>query len=343
MICVFVVMCCSMLVLLYFFYDRLAIWVIGIFCVASSVGLYSCLWPFVRRLPFCKCRIPENNLPYLRKRPQIRMLLLSAFCIGVSITWMVFRNEDQWAWVLQDALGIAFCLYMLKTVRLPTFKACTLLLSVLFVYDVFFVFITPLFTKSGESIMVEVAAGPSDSSTHEKLPMVLKVPRLNFSPLALCDRPFSLLGFGDILVPGLLVAYCHRFDILTQSSRIYFVACTIAYGIGLLITFVALALMQMGQPALLYLVPCTLLTSLTVALWRRELPQFWTGSGFVPAIALAPINCTQTAAPQTEGPSTKQEPPQPSSEATAQSEGSPQHSPQGTAPADNDEDKDKSN
>lgn len=35
-----------------------------------------------------------------------------------------------------------------------------------------------------------------------QLPMVLKVPRLNFSPLALCDRPFSLLGFGDILVPG---------------------------------------------------------------------------------------------------------------------------------------------
>uniref|UniRef100_A0A8C4NZB1 Signal peptide peptidase-like 2B n=1 Tax=Dicentrarchus labrax TaxID=13489 RepID=A0A8C4NZB1_DICLA len=308
MICVFVVMCCSMLVLLYFFYDRLAIWVIAIFCVASSVGLHSCLWPFVRRLPFCKCRVPENNLPYLHKRPQIRMLLLSALCIGVSITWMVFRNEDQWAWVLQDALGIAFCLYMLKTVRLPTFKACTLLLSVLFVYDVFFVFITPFLTK---------------------LPMVLKVPRLNSSPLALCDRPFSLLGFGDILVPGLLVAYCHRFDILTQSSRIYFVACTIAYGIGLLITFVALAVMQMGQPALLYLVPCTLLTSLTVALWRRELPQFWTGSGFV-------VNTT----PQTEGSSTKPEPQ--TTEATSQSEDSPRHSPQETPLAKKDEEGNKS-
>lgn len=33
-----------------------AIWVIAIFCVASSVGLHSCLWPFVKRLPFCKCR-----------------------------------------------------------------------------------------------------------------------------------------------------------------------------------------------------------------------------------------------------------------------------------------------
>ncbi|KAJ8371569.1 hypothetical protein AAFF_G00307170 [Aldrovandia affinis] len=300
MICVFVVTCCTMLVLLYLFYDYLVYLIIIIFCLASSIGLYSCLWPFVRRIPVGKCRIPENNLPYCHKRPQVRMLVLFAFCVAVSVTWGVFRNEDQWAWVLQDALGIAFCLYMLKTIRLPTFKACTLLLVVLFVYDVFFVFITPLFTKSGESIMVE-------------LPMVLKVPRLNSSPLALCDRPFSLLGFGDILVPGLLVAYCHRFDILMQSSRIYFLACTIGYGIGLLITFVALALMQMGQPALLYLVPCTLLTSLVVALWRRELPMFWTGCGFVkeapqPALVKAPILCTQNPDPPTEGPSANHKP-----------------------------------
>uniref|UniRef100_A0A671S6S7 Signal peptide peptidase-like 2B n=1 Tax=Sinocyclocheilus anshuiensis TaxID=1608454 RepID=A0A671S6S7_9TELE len=322
MICVFVVMCCSMLVLLYFFYDQLVYMTIATFCLASAVGLYSCLWPFVRRIPFGKCRIPENNLPYCHKRPQVRMLILSAFCIGVSVTWGVFRNEDQWAWILQDALGIVFCLYMLKTIRLPTFKACTLLLVVLFVYDVFFVFITPLLTESGESIMVEVAAGPSDSSTHEKLPMVLKVPRLNSSPLVLCDRPFSLLGFGDILVPGLLVAYCHRFDILMQTSRIYFLACTIGYGIGLLITFVALALMQMGQPALLYLVPCTLLTSLAVALWRKELPLFWTGSGFVPPpIVMEQINCTQTPGPSTDEPRSNPEPPD--SETTNQCEDPP--------------------
>lgn len=29
------------------------------------------------------------------------------------------------------------------------------------------------------------------------------------------------------LPPGLLVAYCHRFDVQVQSSRVYFVACTI--------------------------------------------------------------------------------------------------------------------
>lgn len=85
------------------------------------------------------------------------------------------RCSPRWAWILQDALGIAFCLYMLKTIRLPTFKVrgsvrrltaacsgaryfltnrclsppqgCTLLLLVLFVYDVFFVFVTPYLTK----------------------------------------------------------------------------------------------------------------------------------------------------------------------------------------------------
>lgn len=45
-------------------------------------------------------------------------------------------------------------------------------------------------------------AGPGHAAPSPQLPMVLKVPRLNASPLALCDRPFSLLGFGDILVPG---------------------------------------------------------------------------------------------------------------------------------------------
>lgn len=32
------------------------------------------------------------------------------------------HSPPRWAWVLQDILGIAFCLYMLRTIRLPTFK-----------------------------------------------------------------------------------------------------------------------------------------------------------------------------------------------------------------------------
>jgi len=50
----------------------------------------------------------------------------------------------------------------------------------------------------------------------------------------------------------------------------------------------ALALMQRGQPALLYLVPCTLMTSCALALWRRELGMFWTGSGFAKDLPQSP-------------------------------------------------------
>lgn len=60
-----------------------------------------------------------------------------------------------------------------------------------------------------------------------------------------------------------------------------------------------------------------------------------------PPIVLAPINCTQTAMPQTEGSSTKPE--QETTEATGQSEDWPQRSPQETPTAEKDEGDNKSN
>lgn len=58
--------------------------------------------------------------------------------------------------------------------------------------------------QSGESIMVKVATGGSSSgsSSGEQIPMVFKVPRLGSSPMKVCGLPYSLLGFGDIIVPG---------------------------------------------------------------------------------------------------------------------------------------------
>jgi signal peptide peptidase-like protein 2B len=36
---------------------------------------------------------------------------------------------------------------MLRVLRLPSLMICTILLGILFFYDIFFVFITPMFTK----------------------------------------------------------------------------------------------------------------------------------------------------------------------------------------------------
>ncbi|MEE6503164.1 hypothetical protein FKM82_004759 [Ascaphus truei] len=287
----FVVICCVMLLLLYFFYMWLVYVIISVFCLASAMSLFNCLSALIQNLSCGRCRVSCCN-----KSAEVRLLFLAGFCIAVSVIWAVYRNEDRWVWILQDILGIAFCLNFIKTLRMPNFKACVILLGLLLLYDVFFVFITPFFTKNGESIMVEVAAGPSGSgeksgeslvevpaeshATQEKLPVVIRVPRLEYSALTLCGMPFSLLGFGDIIVPGLLVAYCRRFDVRTSSSSIYYISCTIAYAVGMVLTFVVLTLMKMGQPALLYLVPCTLITSSVIAWKRKEIKSFWNGGGY---------------------------------------------------------------
>lgn len=74
----------------------------------------------------------------------------------------------------------------------------------------------------------------------------------------------------------------------------------------------ALALMQRGQPALLYLVPCTLTTSGALALWRRELGMFWTGSGFakdIPQPSWAPAAAQGPQPPKESEATLSQQPP----------------------------------
>ena len=56
--------------------------------------------------------------------------------------------------------------------------------------------------------------------------------------------------------------------------------CLAAYAIGMILTFVVLVLMKKGQPALLYLVPCTLITASLVAWRRKEMKKFWKGSSY---------------------------------------------------------------
>lgn len=275
LIVIFFVLVCGFLILLYFFYDYLVYVVIALFVIAGSLGLYYCLMPLWHKICPFKARFPKNRIPMFRGRPYYRDLLLLAVCFGVGIFWG-FERHAPYAWVIQDILGYAFCINVMKSVGVPNMKVCTVLLVLLFVYDIFFVFITPLFTKSGESVMVKVATG-GGSKTNEHLPMVFLVPRLTRDVISLCPLSKSLLGFGDIIIPGLLVSHNHAFDLRVQSRRVYYIATCVGYALGLVITFVALALMESGQPALLYLVPCTLIPTYGLGCIRGEVRMLWNG------------------------------------------------------------------
>uniref|UniRef100_A0A8C1HYU6 Signal peptide peptidase like 2A n=1 Tax=Cyprinus carpio carpio TaxID=630221 RepID=A0A8C1HYU6_CYPCA len=262
----FVAMMCVMLVLMYFFYRWLVYVIIVIFCLASASALYNCLDSLMTALG-CKRSV------------SVRALLLAAVCITLSVIWGVYRNDDRWIWILQDLLGIAFCLNFLKTISLSNFKICVILLSLLLVYDVFFVFITPFLTPDEDMVKLDVFIYSCVIVCVVQLPVVMRIPQFSALAQNLCMVQFSILGYGDIIIPGLLVAYCHRFDVWMENSRrIYFISCAVAYAVGLVLTFAVMLLSKMGQPALLYLVPCTLLTSAVLACVRKEFRLFWSGS-----------------------------------------------------------------
>jgi len=119
--------------------------------------------------------------------------------------------------------------------------------------------------------MVSVATG---AGTGESVPMLIRIPQFG-DPLG-GDR---MLGFGDIALPGLLVSYLRRHDLTSYRSALegYFAPSLVGYFCGLCATIVALSIMKQGQPALLYLVPGTLGTTVVLALWRGELPLLWEG------------------------------------------------------------------
>lgn len=141
---------------------------------------------------------------------------------------------------------------------------------------------------------------PADKNCQggDPLPMLFTIPRINDY-----QGGSSLLGLGDIVLPGLLLSFAARFDAaksllgvlgggngalnsnacperkLCGDCRLcsggYLPPMIVAYAIGLFMANAAVYLMHMGQPALLYLVPCCLGTIVYMG-WRRgELQDLW--------------------------------------------------------------------
>ncbi|XP_020961311.1 signal peptide peptidase-like 4, partial [Arachis ipaensis] len=195
---------------------------------------------------------------------------VTPFCIVFAVIWAVYHRVS-FAWIGQDILGITLIITVLQIVRIPNLKVGTVLLSCAFLYDIFWVFVSKRWFH--ESVMIVVARG--DKSGEDGIPMLLKIPCL-FDP---SGGGYIIIGFGDIILPGLLVVFSLRYDWLAKKSLRagYFLWAMTAYGLRLLITYVALNLMDRhGQPALLYIVPLTLGTFLSLGKKRGELKILWT-------------------------------------------------------------------
>eukprot|EP01026_Neomeris_dumetosa_P020673 TRINITY_DN1832_c0_g1_i4.p1 TRINITY_DN1832_c0_g1~~TRINITY_DN1832_c0_g1_i4.p1 ORF type:complete len:523 (+),score=73.41 TRINITY_DN1832_c0_g1_i4:68-1636(+) len=253
----FIFFAAIMLIVLFFILNKIGFYlVLFIFCIASISSM-----TFVVQYPlgwlFCQ-------------RYYLTLGVSTVLSIWTVVVWAIFRNEP-YLWIVQDFFGMCLVAVVLKTLRLQNIKVAFILLVLMLMYDVFFVFITPLFMK-GESVMVKVATG---GSAQELLPMLFKAARFD-------GHVFSLMGYGDVVLPGLLVAFTRIYD-LREGKRIlcgYFLWTYLGYAIGLILTYGAMCFQiggSQGQPALLYLVPCTLGIVLILSLVRGEFVQMWRG------------------------------------------------------------------
>lgn len=272
----FLVMASVFLLVLYYFMSQwFLILLVIFFCIGGFEGLQTCMvallsWWFPRAAG------TYYGVPFLGAVSGLS-LAVGPFSLLFAVLWGIYRNHS-YAWIGQDVLGISLILSVLQVVRLPNIKVSTVLLSAAFIYDIFWVFISPLIFD--ESVMIVVARG--DKTNGEGIPMLLKVPRL-FDPWG----GYSIIGFGDILLPGLLVSFCLRYDWSTKKRLFngYFLWTAVGYGLGLFWTYIALILMNgNGQPALLYIVPCTLGTVFLLGWWRGELITLWNKGEQVPPL-----------------------------------------------------------
>ena len=100
-----------------------------------------------------RCRVPANKLPILKYRPDPLFFLTLLFSVGIVIWWLVERHSS-YAWIIQNVLGFAFIAYLLGRFTFLQAWIVALLMTLLFFYDIFMVFITPYFTSVSDSVTV---------------------------------------------------------------------------------------------------------------------------------------------------------------------------------------------
>lgn len=181
-------------------------------------------------------------------------MVLSA---AVSVWYLLTKH-----WIANNILGIAFSVQGVAMISLGSYNVGCILLGCLFFYDIFWVF--------GTDVMVTVAKS-------FEAPIKVLFPRDVFAD----EWEFSLLGLGDIVIPGIFIALLLRFD--AQQARRekgqysfpnpYFKMTFVAYVLALATTMFVMHYFQAAQPALLYLVPYCIGASLLCALLRGELSQ----------------------------------------------------------------------
>lgn len=267
------------LFLVYKFFDKKYLnYLITAYFSIIGVGSLTQMFSYFAEFLLGKKINNEFKLRLTQKKEELIKLSFSKIHIALFVLSIVVTVAYSFTknWILSNLLGLAFSITTIPLLKLDSFKTGILLLSALFFYDIFWVFFTP--------VMVTVAK-------NFDAPIKMLFPRNIFAwikagVLTTKGIEFSMLGLGDIAIPGVYVALCARFDhyLAVQKNggkpikkfpMPYFTSCFISYILGLVTTMGVMHFFKHAQPALLYLSPACIISSLLCAVIRGELKAFF--------------------------------------------------------------------
>lgn len=187
---------------------------------------------------------------------------LVAYLVGLMVcVWFMVSGN----WMANNIIGVSLSVGAIMLIKVKDFKTGLIILWGLFLYDIFWVFKT--------DVMVSVAKG-LDS------PIKLKFPKDNTL------EQFSILGLGDIIVPGMYVVLCLKYDVdryikknlpLNQEKLTtpYFSSSLLGYFLSIVTTFIFMIAFNHAQPALLYIVPGLTIFTVLPALKYKKIDEFF--------------------------------------------------------------------
>jgi minor histocompatibility antigen H13 len=246
------------LVSIYFaFFGVAATTTAGVYVVKNAIGI----------------KVEPYKIVVTRKAKVIHKRSFTTVHLGVAVAsvfltayYVLTKN-----WIASNVLGLSFAFNGIQILALDTFMTGIYLLAGLFIYDIFWVF--------GTDVMVTVAKSFD-------APIKVLWPKSLFglgSGSTTEATQFTMLGLGDIVIPGIFVALCLRLDhfiYLKQNPNAhrnskyptpYFHSCFASYILGLVTTIVVMHTFQAAQPALLYLSPACIFSVLITGLAKNQL------------------------------------------------------------------------
>ncbi|TKA22104.1 hypothetical protein B0A50_08358 [Salinomyces thailandicus] len=161
-------------------------------------GFFDTIWSFRQTI---KQKYTTKAFVYDTFDFKANLTLVNALSAVLGLSSILYANLVSKPWYLTNLQGFAVSYSALQFMSPTTFATGSLILTGLFCYDIWAVFFTPL--------MVTVAKNLDQ-------PIKLVFPRPEEASSTPGEPPvqtYSMLGLGDIVLPGLMIGLALRFDL----------------------------------------------------------------------------------------------------------------------------------